>query len=121
MTGKYNEKKYRNDASIINYIEKNGVNLLNPDLDINSKKYLLTKILNYKGLRIGPDNSGAAFTPIEQCSNGKITEVVRDAYNRAKTRIQKLNKGQLRIEDDEHDGGLEKRTNQQPKQLSFGF
>lgn len=96
MPKEYHRELYKKDMEVTHYIEKHNINVDSSN-DLQRKRTFLKDVLKYKGLRIASSNLPNAFCPIDQCKNERIVMTVRETYERAKGRLERLKKGELTL------------------------
>lgn len=93
----YNSRQQEKDKNIIDFVERHNLDFSSAEYDYFLKVKFLKTGMKYKHLRIGANNTGCAYIPIEDCSVYRINAAVKNIYNAAIRRQNEIKLGQLEL------------------------
>ncbi|OGJ12461.1 hypothetical protein A3K82_02900 [Candidatus Pacearchaeota archaeon RBG_19FT_COMBO_34_9] len=72
------------DKRVVEYVEKNRIDVNGVYADIQRKREFLRDVLGYSRLRTGRNQ----FASLNECADARISSVVKGAYSGAKKRLE---------------------------------
>ncbi|MBS3085176.1 hypothetical protein J4225_00640 [Candidatus Pacearchaeota archaeon] len=94
----YTQAKFEKDKTLVDYIERYGINLENSDMHLDEKHDdIWVKILEHKSLRVGSDECGHPFEYAERCKPSRLTAAIRRQYYLATIHLKEVEEGLRKV------------------------
>lgn len=87
----YTQEQYEKDAELVEAVEGPPmINFSDSSRHLQDKEKILIDILGYNGLRVGSNRSETRFIPISECNPARVTQVIKERYYAALSRIRRF-------------------------------
>ncbi|MEK6895488.1 MAG: hypothetical protein AABX48_03120 [Nanoarchaeota archaeon] len=95
----YTRENYDRDRSIVDFVERQGIDFSNTYEDVDLKRDLLKKVVGLKNLRSGKDSSRTPYSPVDDCGDAQVAEVALKYYDTALKRLEEYRLGERVLRD----------------------